>query len=130
MLNWLEIFNESQVTLCTYHLYVFCLYVPDYDTQYFMGWVFIVILSLAFLINIFFILFQMFKDFRLLCIKYWRMLKEKLKKWCPQKEKPEKETPLPPMEELKKDEPTPHPTSQPPPPPKKEKDLGLGAYQP
>lgn len=98
---------------------MFSLYVPDYDTQYQMGWVFIIILSLAFLINIFFILFQMCKDFRLLCIKYWRRLKEWLKKWCPQMEK--KETPeppaLPPAEEVKE---TPKPEAK--------KDLGLGAY--
>lgn len=92
-LNWLEIFNESQVTLCTYHLYVFTPWVWDYDTQYFMGWVFIIILSLAFLVNILYILFTLYKELKLLCTKWWRIIKEWCKDKC--KKKPKKETPKP-----------------------------------
>lgn len=70
-LNFLEACNEVQVTLCTWHLMVFSPWVPDYDTQYFMGWVFIILLSAITLINMVFIFLAIAREIRLLIIKYW-----------------------------------------------------------
>ena len=111
--NSLEIFNEIQVTLCTYHLMVFSLWVPDMDTQYFMGWVFIILLNSAMLINMIIVSIHFYRDMKLIYIRYSRRIRWYLKHKC--KRKPKENKPKP---EVVK--------PLPPPPP----DVKIDSYQP
>ena len=74
LLNRLEIFNELQIMLCTLHLMVFSDYVPDLETQYFMGWVFIVILTSMVIVNMFFILRACAWEIQLFIVKWYRRM--------------------------------------------------------
>lgn len=119
-LNAIEIMNEIQVCLCTMHLCIFSDFVPNLDEQYFMGWVFIILLSSAIFINLGFILFTMFLEFKLLWKKYWRLFLWWLKKKCAHRE-------LPAILILP-EEPTPPPS--PPPEEEKKEEFKVASYQP
>jgi hypothetical protein len=91
---------------------IFSEWVPNQDTQYNMGWVFIILLSSVFFINIIFILNSLYTASKLLIIKWWRRFIAWLRRIC--RKKPVAPEPLPP--------PFPPPT----PPPK----FKVDSYQP
>jgi hypothetical protein len=77
-----------------------------------MGWVFIILLSSVFLINVFFIVLSLYRAIKILAIKWWRRFIAWLRRIC--RKKPKAIKPLPP-------------TPPPPPPPPK---LKVDSYQP
>ena len=104
--NSIEIFNEIQVTLCTFHLMVWTDWVPDYDMQYEMGWVFIIILSSCILVNMIFIIWHMIREIYFFLKKWWKRFIAWLRRICKKKPPPIKPpTPPPPPVVEKKPEP-------------------------
>lgn len=62
--------------LCKYHLIVFSPFVNNLNTQYDMGWVFIVILTSGMVINSLYVLMALYRGIRLTVVKYYRRCKK------------------------------------------------------
>ena len=95
-INYLEIFNEVQVTLATYHLMIFTEWVHDKNQQYFMGWVFIIVINMCILGNLMFIVYHAWQEIKLFIIKWWRRFIEWLRLCCKKNPKIIERLPPPP----------------------------------
>ena len=73
----IDLANESLVSIMTYHLVIFTDFAANVDVQYASGWSFVFFLVLYLVLNAFFVLRDMSKNFRLLAIKKWRVYKAK-----------------------------------------------------
>jgi hypothetical protein len=91
--NYIDLFNEATICVCTMHLLFFTDWVADLEVRYAYGWSMIVIMCINFLVNAIVVLWFAGKKLYLLMSKL--QLHSKYKKWRNtnlEKEKAEKKS--------------------------------------
>lgn len=76
--NRLELFNELTVVVCSLHMMTFTDWIPDYSTQYLMGWSMIIVIIINLIVNLFIIVVFSFKSLHTIAVKYYRLARHKL----------------------------------------------------
>jgi len=81
VLNKLEIYNDILVFYVTLHFFFFTDLVPDLETQYLYGYSCICLVGLGIFFDLLYIFGKNFLILRLILIKYFRLLKQMIKKY-------------------------------------------------
>ena len=79
--NRFELFNDLSVYAISLHFYLFSDFVAEESTKSDIGWSAILFIGLNVAVNMVPVLFGIFKQVKMVIVKYWRLLKAKWKKF-------------------------------------------------